>query len=148
MTDPLSVSASTLAVICFAGQSCRFLFGFFHNVAEVPKDIQQHLSALQALSSTFERIRALGEDMPTSVQWPADFDTRLRDCLADFRSVEVKMQKVSKQIEKGRLRRTWAKLKWLSNDQSLNKFFTRVQTYHAMFALDLLTLQMYVRFLI
>jgi Fungal N-terminal domain of STAND proteins len=142
MTDPLSISISTLTVISFASQSCQFLFEFFHNAAEAPKDIQQRLSTLQALSSTFEGIRALGEDMPTEVQWSAEFDTRLRDCLADFRDMEIKMQTMSKEIEKGRARRTWARLKWLSNDQSFNKFFTRVQTYQAMFALELLILQM------
>ena len=142
MAEPLSVTTSILGVICFATQSCQFLHGVFQRFADAPKDIQQQLHTLQALSSTLERIKALGEEIPPEVQWPIELDNGVQNCLTDLQKMEAKMGKMSKRIEKGRIQRTWTRLWWLSNTPELNVFFTRVQTYQATFALDLVMLQM------
>jgi hypothetical protein len=66
----------------------------------------------------------------------------LSNCMADFRVMESRLRRLNGHLEKGGLRRTWARLKWSSTDHYLHRFFTRVQTYHVTFSLDLLTLHM------
>jgi hypothetical protein len=142
--DPLSITANTVAVVGFAGQSCRLLYEFLRTVSDAPQEIQQHITALKALSSTFAGIQTLGQHMPAELAWSSGFRARLSECMADFQATEIKMKKLNEHLEKGRLRRTWARVKWSSSDHYLRRFFTRVQAYHTTFSLDLLTLHMYV----
>ena len=144
MGDPLSVTANLVAVIGIAGQSCRLLFEFLQTVSEAPKEIQQQITALKALSSTFRGIQTLGQHMPAELAWSSEFHALLLECMTDLRAMESKMKKLNEHLERGRMRRTWARLKWSSSDLDLRKFLARVQTYHTTFSLDLLTLHMYV----
>lgn len=142
--DPVSMTANTVAIVGFAGQSGRLLYEFLRTLSDAPKEIQQHIATLKALSSTFAGIQTLGQHMPAELAWSSGFRARLSECIEDFQAAEIKMKKLNEHLEKGHLRRTWARLKWSSSDNYLRSFFTRVQTYHTTFSLDLLTLHMYV----
>jgi len=142
MADPLSVTAGTLAILGFAAQSSKLLYEFLRTVSEAPKEIRQHLSTIHALASTFQAIGSLGQQIPPEYAWSPEFKDNLNACVADLRDVEVEMKRLRKQLEKGSMRRAWTRLMWSSKDCYLQKFFVRVQTYHATFALHLLTLHM------
>lgn len=145
MGDPLSVTASTIAIISFAGGSCQFLLDFFRTVSGAPKDIQHHVVDLRALRSTFAAIETLGNEIALEKLLPQEFHNRLKECMNDIQAIEMKVRKANENLERGKSRRTWAKLKWSSSaDHWLSRFFTRVQTYHVTIGLDLLVLQMYV----
>ena len=139
MCDPLSTTASILAVFGFAGQSCQFLFEFFQTFSEVPKEVQNHVSLLHSLRATFTRIETLGGH----VKFTDELQSQIKECMVDFQGVELKVRQVIVQMEKGRMRRTWTRLKWTSSAENwLSKFLTRVQIYHTIFSLELLVLHM------
>ena len=109
MADPLSVTASAIAVLGLASQSSKLLLDFFSTFSEAPKEIQQHVTALHALASTFRGIQALGQQMPPEHAWSLEFESRLKECVADFRAMQLKMEKLCGHLEKGRIRRSWAR---------------------------------------
>ncbi|MCJ1251625.1 hypothetical protein MMC30_008860 [Trapelia coarctata] len=141
--DPLSVTANTFAILGFVSQSSHFLYHFFRGVAEAPSDVQQNGVVLHALHDTFLGIRSLYVSHSSQIGFTAGFPTRLEGCLEDFRAVESKIRKADEMLKKGRIRRTWARLKWSSSaDHWLGDFFVRLQTYQTMFSLELATLQL------
>lgn len=143
MADPLSVSVSVLTLVGIAGESCQHLFNFLRTVSEAPKEVQRQIATLQALASTLRNIESLGKDDCAGVGFTSEFRVRIDECMVDLHAIESRIRKVNDQMEGGKTRRTWARLKWsLTADLWLNKFFARVQIYQASFALDLLTLQM------
>ena len=143
MADPLSLTASTIAVIGIACQSSKLLLDFFRTVSDAPTEIQHHIASLHALSSTFMGIQALGQQMPPEYTWSPEFEGRLKNCVADFQGMLLKMEKLCGHLEKGRIHKTWARLKWSFKDQYLENAFTKVQTYYITFSLELLTMHMY-----
>jgi len=116
MADPLSVAASTLAILGFAAQSSKLLHDVFLSVSEAPKEIQQHLSTIHALTSTFMAIQALGQQIPPEHAWSPEFLNNLNACMEDFRDVESKIKKLSNHLEKRSMHRAWARLMWSSKD--------------------------------
>lgn len=145
MGDPVSATASILATMSFAGESCKFLFEFFRAVSGAPKEVQQHVTSLHALRSTFSSIESLSKDISLERELSQEFHVELKGCMADIQATELKVRKISEDLERSKLRRTWTRLKWSSSAEHwLSKFFTRVHLYHATFCLDLQTLQMFV----
>ena len=143
MSDPLSATASTIAVISFAGASCQFLFDFIRTVSGAPKDIQHHVVSLRALRSTFATIETLIKEIALEKLLSREFHNRLNECMEDIRVIETRVRKANEDLKRSKSHRTWTRLKWsLSADHWLSKFFVRVQTYHTIFCLDLLVLQM------
>jgi hypothetical protein len=141
--DPLSAAANTIAVLGLTGQSCQFLFNFFRSVLEAPKDIQHYTATLRALHSTFSRIQLLCLDEHYSVRLSPEFGPQLTQCMIDLKTTAAKIRKIDDMLTKSRVLRTWAKFKWSSSsDHWLGKFFSRVQMYHTMFSLELMTIQM------
>lgn len=143
--DPLSSTASTIAIIGFAGRTCQYLYEFLNTVSHAPKEIQQHASMLKALSSTLAAIENLSQHLPADVALSSEFCVQLSECMTDFRVAEDKMKKLNERLDKGHMRRTWARVRWFTSDQYLRSFFARMQVYHANFSLYLLTLNMYVK---
>ena len=141
--DPLSVTANTFAILGFVGQSSQFLYTFFRGVAEAPADVQQYGAILLALHDTFLGIRSLHDSHYSQIAFTAGFSNRLEECLKDFRAVESRIRKIDEMLKKGKIRRTWARLKWSSSaGHWLESFFARLQTYQTVFSLELATLQL------
>lgn len=144
MFDPLSTTASTIAIVGFAGESCQFLFEFFRTVSGAPREVEHHVSSLRALRATFTGIESLSNDISLDGALPQEFHIRLKECMADIKAIELRVRKANEDLERSKLRRTWTRLKWSSSaDHWLSKFLARVHSYHTTFCLDLLTLQMY-----
>jgi hypothetical protein len=142
MAEALSVTANIFAVVSFAGESSKFLFEFFRAASGAPEEIQHQILTLRTLCSIFASIHALGSLLPREHAWTNDFQDRLTACTADLHNVESKLKKLHGRLEKGGLWKTWAKIKWTADDYYWQRFFARVQMYHATFSLDLLTLNM------
>lgn len=144
MCDPLSVTASVLAVAGFAAKSCECLYTSLRLFSEAPHDLQHHVTALQALHSTFSGIVALENHAPNAALISPELKARLHACMLDLQTMEKLAMAFHAQLEEGRVRRTWAKVRWSSADQrqTLKSHLRRIESYHRSFSLDLLLLNM------
>lgn len=146
MCDPLSTTASILALAGVAAKSCECLYNALRLFSEAPKDLQHHINAVQALQSIFTDIAALEKDLPNAALITPDFKARLQACMLDLQAVERLAKSFCARLEEGRARRTWAKMRWSSADQrqALKRYLSRIESYHKIFSLDLLLLNMWV----
>ena len=144
MCDPLSVIASALTVIEVAANSCEYLHKALKRFSDAPKDIQHHITTVQALQSTFASLSALEIDLANDQIVTPDFKARLQACMLDLQALERLVKSFNAQLEEGKVRRTWAKLRWSSVDQrqTLRSHLSRIESYHTTFSLDLLLLNM------
>jgi Fungal N-terminal domain of STAND proteins len=144
MCEPLSIAASVLAVAGFAANSCECLYKTLRLLSEAPKDLQHHLTAVQALRSTFAGIAALEKEVPVAELITPEIKARLHACMLDLQAIERLAKSFHAQLEEGRVRRTWAKMRWSSLDQrrTLKSHLSRIESYHMNFSLDLLLINM------
>ena len=144
MCDPLSVAASVLAVAGFTAKSCECLYKALRLFSEAPNDLQHHVTAIQALQSTFAGIAALENDAPDAGLITPELKARLQACMLDLQAMERLARAFHAQLEEGRTRRAWAKMRWSSTHQrhTLERHLSRIESYHISFSLDLLLLNM------
>ena len=144
MCDPLSVATSVLAVAGFAVKSCECLYKTLTLFSDAPNDLRHHVSAIHALQSTFTGIVALEKDAPNAALITPEFKARLQACMLDLQAMEKLAKSFHAQLEEGRARRTWAKMRWSSTHQrqTLERHLSRIESYHMSFSLDLLLLNM------
>ena len=144
MCDPVSVIASALTVTEVAAKSCEYLHKTLRRFSDAPKDIQHHITTVQALQSTFASLSALEIDLADDLIVTPDFKARLQACMIDLQVLERLAKSFNAQLEEGKVRRTWAKLRWSSVDQrqTLRSHLSRIESYHTTFSLDLLLLNM------
>ena len=144
MCDPLSVAGSVLAVAGFAAKSCECLYKTLRLFSEAPDDLQHHVSAIQALQSTFTGIVALESDAPKAALISPELKARLQACMHDLQAMERLAKSFHEQLEEGRARRIWAKMRWSSTHQrqTLKRHLSRIESYHMSFSLDLLLINM------
>lgn len=145
MCDPLSVTSSVLAVVGFAAKSCECLCQTLRRYSEAPEDLQRHLTAVQALKSTFDDIARLNKDAPVGIPLTLEFTDRLRACILDLQAIEELAQSFHAQLKQTKAhRRIWARLRLSLLDQKhiLKSHLSRIESYHRTFLLDLLVLNM------
>ncbi|KAF7502385.1 hypothetical protein GJ744_005963 [Endocarpon pusillum] len=122
--------------------SCECLYTTLKLISEAPKDLQHHITALQALQSTFVGIAALEKDARIAALITPEFKARLHACMIDLHAMERLAKSFHTQFEEGRTRRTWARIRWSSPDQrqKLKSQLSRIESYYTNFSLDLLLL--------
>lgn len=111
MFDPLSVTASILAVAGLTATSCEFLYQTLARFSDAPKGLQHHLAAIQALQSTFAGIANLENDAPSAALRTPEFNARLHACMLDLRAMERLVGSSHAQLKEGKTRRTWARIR-------------------------------------
>lgn len=109
---------------------------------EAPEDIVHQISTIEALQSIFAGISALEAIAPGAALITPQFRVQLEACTRELQTMERLIKSFHANIEKGRARRTWAKIRWSSPDQreTLKKYLRRIESYHRAFSLDLLLL--------
>ena len=144
MGEPFSVIVSALTIAETAAKSCEVLYKSLRRFSEAPKDIQHHVAALRALQSTFAGISALEQEEAHIALITPEFKARLEACMLDLQSMEKTAKSFDAQLEEGRLRRTWTKIRWSSLDQrqTFKSHLSRIESYHTTFSLELLLLNM------
>lgn len=144
MCDPLSVAASVLAVAGCAAKSCEYIYKALRLVSEAPNDLQHHITALQALQSTFTGIVALENDVRITALITPELKARLHACMLDLQAMERHANSLHARIEEGRARRMWAKMRGsaVEQRQTLKGHLRRIESYHMNFSLILLLLNM------
>lgn len=146
MADPLSSAASLIAVLGFSLQSCKYLVGFFQGIAGAPTHVRHNVLWLQALHSTLSELHGLSKDIHfhcAHIELPSGFNARIEECKTDLLETESRIRRVSQNLQGTRMLQTWTRVKYsFAADQWLANFFRRLQTYHTVFTLDLMTTQM------
>ena len=154
MADPLSSSASILAIAGFTVESTKVVFKFFRGVTSIPDSVHKSLHALQSLQIVLTCLQQRGTSLASPYHFSSHFCSRLQECLADLKAFEAKLEAIDKELRKneiskhdwnGKARRSWERLKWLLvGEHELDEFLDRVKLYKDEFLLELLTLLVYV----
>lgn len=144
MCDPLSATASVLAVVGSAAQTCELLYQVFSSFSEAPEDLRHHMAALEALQATFRTIITLETALPFDLPTSPVFKDRLQECMLDLQYMERLVKPLYLQSKGDRVRRTWTRIRWSSPNQRhrMTKLLARINSYHTTFSLDLLLLNM------
>ena len=143
--DPFSAAASAVSVAGLLGQSCLFISNILRDISGAPADIEHHQAALNAFCAALRKIDTLCSENESVIELSPEFSALLHAWLKDFRTAEAKLREICQKVDKGRGTRTWTKMKWaLSLDRWLDKFLRRVQDYHSIFSLELMTILMFV----
>ena len=144
MGDPLSATASVLALVSFAAQSCDYLCQVFTSFSEAPEDLRHHIAALEALRATLKDISTLETALPDEVPISPVFKNRLQELMLDLQSTERLVRPLYQQLRESRLCRTWTRIRWASPNQRhrMKKLLARIDSYHTTFSLDLLLIDM------
>ena len=140
MADVISVTGSVLGLLGLAVKSCEALCKFFRSFKEAAEDLEHHIAALQALKSTFARISDLERDFTNLDCVSKPLSSRLRECVVDLKAIEDFVKPLHSQLLNGKTRRAWMKTKWagMNQNERLEKYMARIESYHMTFSLDLL----------
>lgn len=143
MGDPLSGTASILAVLDVAAHSCGYLYTLVRSYSEASDDLRHYAITLQALQSSFRGISLLeNEDFDPTFFTP-EFQTRMQDCILDLQALERLIKPTQTKCEaEGVTKRVWARIRWASVDQKarLKRCLDRIERHRTTFSLDLLLL--------
>lgn len=143
--DPLSVTASVIAITGFACKSCQALISFFQGISGARGDILQICATLQSLESTMQSIKLLCIDPAIKQSITYNLTECLKECFSELEIADAKCRKARMLIHKGKVQSSWARLRWyLSAESWLEKFFARIQTYQMIISLEWSILHTYV----
>lgn len=145
MGDPLSATASILAVIDLAAHSCGSLYHFVRSYAEASDDLRHYAITLQALQSSFRGISLLESEAFDPTFFTPEFQTRMQDCILDLQALERLIKPTRTRCEaEGVTKRVWTRIRWASVDQKakLRRCLERIERHRTTFSLDLLLLNM------
>lgn len=135
--DPLSVCASTLAVLGAAFQSSSALYKFFHSVLTSGTDVSRYCYLLQSLVDTLAKMYELAKD-PARFQLPEALSRRVKDWTLDAEKTLSRLEEASPGNAGNSLQKHWKMIKWgLRPNQWLEKFFDRLQLYYLDLILNL-----------
>jgi len=144
MADPLSVTASILAVAGFAATSCKTIFQTISQFSAARTELQHHLVTLCDLQSTFANIASLQQDVVLEPLLTPEFGSRLHACMRDLQVMEDLAKSIHAQLQENKMRRAWSRMRLSIGDQqqTMKTHLGRIESYHRAFSLDLLLLSM------
>lgn len=144
MADPLSGTASILAVVNFASQTCSCLYDLIRSYSEASEDLRHYAVTLQALQSSFIGISALESDLFDPTFFTEEFKYKMQECMLDLQALEKLIKPARTKCEEDSVGRVWARLRWVSLHQKskLRRLLERIERHRTTFALDLLLLNM------
>lgn len=150
MADPLSTTASVVAVVGFAAESSKTIFKVFRGFTSMPANVQESMQSLKSLQITMTNLQQSGLKLDPNHKFSSHFCSRLNECLKDLNAFKIKIAKIeaqfgSKRTRKhnleGKVRRSCERIRWmLKDEQEIVKFFDKVKIYYIEFSLELSTL--------
>ena len=144
MADPLSGTASILAVLNLAAHSCGYLYDFFQSFSDASVDLRHHTLTLQSLQSAFTSISTLENEIADPLLVTPEFHFRLEECMLDLRVLEGFIRPAQTKCDGEGARKIWAKVRWASADQKakIKRCLAKIDRHRTAFQLDLLLLNM------
>jgi len=129
LMDPLSISASTITVLCAAGSCCQFIHKVIVTATDAPHDIRIQAKKLEALLSTIECLITILDSFPKEVS----IDNKARHVIDEFageaRTVKSKIERKMELPCHSRTHRIQLGCKWLL-DRRLHRFLATLEHWH------------------
>lgn len=134
--DPASFSASILALLGAAGGSCKFIYNFILDISDAPADIHSQTVKLRCLHQTISNLIWVYDnpDLPPDLQMDPTLRLHIINFVHEIETIKAKIQSKACALEKGRAHRLWARLKWLSSDRQLHKFYDSSDHWNTIFS--------------
>lgn len=134
--DPLSVTASVLAVLTAIIQSCTFITGFISNIKHTTSSIRYYQTTLR----TFLILLADLQTFCGANNVGKDYTQKLHGVIT---ACHAEVTEAEKRIRLFDMRRGWAKLKWqFARDQWMKEFFDHVHEWHVILPSHLMAMHM------
>ena len=142
MCDPLSVTASVIAVVTAAGQSCDFLCTFFRSYHDTTEYLKHYISTLEGLKAVFASIAELERAAPRQLDFDQGLKGRLEECRLHLQAIEKTVSPSYNSLRRSKADRLWTKVKWSTacQRQKIDKLMIRVESHCKTFVLTLLLL--------
>ena len=134
--DPASFSASILALLGAAGGSCKFIYNFILDISDAPANIHSQTVKLRCLHQTISSLIQVYDnpDLPPDLQMDPTLRLHIINFVHEIETIKAKIQSKARTLEKGRAHRLWARLKWLSSDRQLRKFYNSSDHWNTIFS--------------
>ena len=142
MCDPLSVTASVLAVVTAAAQSCDFLCTFFRSYHDTAEYLKHYISTLEGLKAVLASIAELERATPRQLDFDQGLKGRLEECGLHLQAIEKTVIPSYNSLRRSKADRLWTKMKWSTacQRQKIDKLMTRIESHCKTFVLVLLLL--------
>jgi hypothetical protein len=133
--DPASFAASVVTLLAAASATSEFVYNFILDIDDVPDEIRSQAVKLQCLNSILSMLMYLYKQNEKDPDF--QLDPFLRDHLESFKDevgiLEERLKASSARLEGSRKQRLWARLKWLSSDRELRKFYNKLDEWTKIF---------------
>jgi hypothetical protein len=133
--DPISFSASLLTLLGAAGGSCKFVYNFILDISDAPSDIHSHtvkLRCLQRTISTLIRVYSHA-GLPPDLQIDPTLQMYIVDFVQEIEAIKEKIEERQRSLDRGPARHLWERLKWVSSDRQLHKFYQNLDHWNTIF---------------
>jgi hypothetical protein len=143
--EPASFAASILTLLAAAGAASEFVYNFILDIDDIPEEIHSQAIKIQCLHGTFTSlINMYTHDTQLSeVQLDPFFQAHLESFMSEIHALETKLRRSSTKMSSSRKQQVWAKLKWLSSDRKLRKFYSKLDDWMRVFLTALHTTEMF-----
>lgn len=144
--DPVSFAASLLTLLGAAGATCEFTYNFILDISDVPDEIRSHAIKLRCLHQSISTLMNLygRDDLPPEMQLDPFLERNVRHFLDNVRVVETKFRNSSVRLDRSRTRHLLERLKWLSSDRQLRKFYSSLDDWILIFSAAVSTTKLFV----
>lgn len=143
MAEPLSIAASTIAIVQatqLAGQALIAIHTYYGDVKKAPETARKLAGEIKSLEGILNQMRTYGEENKQSIAIP-NLEENLKDCSKSLEKLQAMLyttQKVSK------LKKMLKGLKQALNKQEIADIMSQIQRYKETFSLGLAVENMWV----
>ncbi|RPB14393.1 hypothetical protein P167DRAFT_68583 [Morchella conica CCBAS932] len=136
MAEPLSIAASTIAIVQatqLAGQALIAIHTYYGDVKKAPETARKLVGEIKSLEGILNQMKTYGEENKQSIAIP-NLEENLKDCSKSLEKLQAMLyttQKVSK------LKKMLKGLKQALNKQEIADIMSQIQRYKETFSLGL-----------
>lgn len=94
MAEPLSTTASIVAVVGFAAESSKLVVELFRKLARTSANVHDSLLAVASLHLILNDLQDCGSKLDQSYRFLAHFQDRVNECLKNLRAFEIKIDEI------------------------------------------------------
>jgi hypothetical protein len=143
--EPASFAASILTLIAAAGATTEFVYNFILDIENIPEEIHSQAIKLQCLHQTFSTLMDTytNDALHAEVQLDPYLQSHLKLFVVAIHDLEKKLRRSSTSLSGGRKQHLWARMKWLSTDRELRKFYDKLDDWMRIFLTAIHTTEMF-----